>query len=536
MTTNSIGGRTGGWACRGGLALMAILLAAWGGLGCEPDGKLPPEDEIAPDAVDVPLTPNEPNNPDNPVAPEAPGDPENPDDPGDPENPDDPETPVTVPVTPFLRAELSPDGRYLLVQRDTDKGFCLVVVDVEEGEVHVSEGACDLRWFAFSPDGEMAFLLSANGLDVDVLTLATLHVVPGFKLANPYTVLEVSPDGEFLVLSNKPMDEWSEAQYEWSTYLMDLRRITVVDLAHDAVHEQFFPYAVRSTAFSPVDRALLVAMSWWKADGLPEAQVHFMNTATGVVENTIVFPNCADEVVVQPEGELAILAPTQCFVHPITLAPEVVPEEFPDAEEEWDEWDEADPCSVIDLVERKFVGNLPGFGPVAFSGDGQTAVAFSRQETMMKQWNMFQQKLVGLIFIRMSDLYWKVVEYGTDEPDYFFDLGSQHLYLHDREGGTDRLVRMEADSKNMDVLTGPPATFEEKAEAPDGTLYLVHEGKLLSVAPGGLETVDVNLSTAAGQVFSRPQGDSVVVYSQDGSSALLVGHPEGSVLSTVVLP
>jgi hypothetical protein len=312
----------------------------------------------------------------------------------------------------------------------------------------------------------------------------------------------------------------------------------VIDLVHDAVHEQFFPYAVRSTAFSPVDRALLVSMSWWKEDGLPEAQVHFMNTATGVVEDTIAFPNCADELVVQPEGDLAILAPTQCFVHPVTLAPEVVPEEWPDDEEEWDEWDEwdeADPCSVIDLVERKFVGNLPGFGPVEFSGDGQTAVAFSRQETMMKQWNVFQQKLVGLIFIRMSDLYWKVVEYGSDEPDYFFDMGSMHLYLHDQEGGKDRLVRMDADTKEISVLSGPPATFEEKAEMADGSLYLVHQGKLLTVPSGGLETVEVALPAAAAQVFARPQGDSTVVFSPDGASVLMISHPEGVVLDTIPL-
>jgi hypothetical protein len=471
--------------------------------------------------------PEDPTTPDVPATPEV------------PTNPDAPTTPTPEPVVPYERAELSPDGEFLLVQRSLADGFCLVVADVESGEVHTPDGVCNLRWFVFSPDGGKAYLLRESGLEVHVLDLAQMEVAAGYTVANAYSVLEAAPEGDFLVLSNKPVDEWSEAQYEWSTYDMNLRRIAVIDLSLDSVHEQFFPFAVRSTAFSPVDRALLVAMSWWKEDGLPEAQVCFMNTATGTVENTIVFPNCADEIVVQPEGELAILSPNQCFVHPVTLAPDVEPEEFPDPEEEWDEWDgfeESDPCSVIDLVERTFVGNLPGFGPVEFSGDGQTAVAFSRQETMMKQWNMFQQKLVGLVFIRMSDLYWKVVEYGSDEPDYFFDLGSQHLYLHDTEGGQDRLVRMEADSKEMAVLTGPPATFGEKSQAPDGTIYLAHGGKLLAIPPDGLAVTELSLPVAASQAFARPQGDSIVVFADEAGTVLLVSHPAGQVLSTLALP
>jgi len=433
---------------------------------------------------------------------------------------------ATVPAA-YADAAFSPDGRFVLRQAlDADGQGCLSVADLEEWKVDHLEDVCNLRWIEFSPDGAVAYLLEVSGNAVTALKLDDLSTEEVYETSDIYSTMDVSPDGESLVLTNKPTTDWSESQYEWNTYDMDLRHLGIVRPSEGAVHEQTFPFAIRSVAFSPVDGAVLVAMSWWKEDGLPEAQVHFMNPASGVVEDDITFPNCADEVAVQPEGTLAILSPNQCFVHPIILAPPEVEEEWPPPEDEWEEWedwDDADPASVIDLTTREFVGNLPGFGTVQFSPDGETAVAFSRQETMMKQWNMFQKRAVGLILIRLEDLYWKVVDYGDDEPDYFFGLNSDRLFLHDQEGGSDRIVALDMPSEELMVMSGPPSHFEGKAVTADGkAIYMVYEGALRRLAAEGESVSIVALDFTVGQISSRPQNDFLILTETDGAKVHLL--------------
>ena len=458
----------------------------------------------------------------------------------DPDGPGPDGGPVATVPAAYADAAFSPDGRFVLRQAlDADGQGCLSVADLEEWKVDHLEDVCNLRWIEFSPDGAVAYLLEVSGNAVTALKLDDLSTEEVYETSDIYSTMDVSPDGESLVLTNKPTTDWSESQYEWNTYDMDLRHLGIVRPSEGAVHEQTFPFAIRSVAFSPVDGAVLVAMSWWKEDGLPEAQVHFMNPASGVVEDDITFPNCADEVAVQPEGTLAILSPNQCFVHPIILAPPEVEEEWPPPEDEWEEWedwDDADPASVIDLTTREFVGNLPGFGTVQFSPDGETAVAFSRQETMMKQWNMFQKRAVGLILIRLEDLYWKVVDYGDDEPDYFIDPSGDHLYLHDEEPGHDRIVRLDLATDAMAVLEGPPTHLDDRSLAPDGAaIYVVAESQLRRVPVGGAAIEPMPLPFTPSQVFARPQGDALAVTETGNAAVHLVNPADGAVLSSIDL-
>ena len=280
-------------------------------------------------------------------------------------------------------------------------------------------------------------------------------------------------------------------------------------------------------------------MSQWKEDGLPEAQIHFLNPVSGAVEDQVAFPNCADELRVQPGGTKAVLSPNQCFVHPILLAPPETPEdEWPDPEEEWDDWEdwpEGDPASIIDLETRSFVGNLPGFGPVAMAPDGATAVAFSRRETLMRQWNTFQQALVGLVIIRMADLYWQVIEYGEDEPDFFFADGGATLYLHDREPGHDRVVRMGSDSLAFTPLAGPATGLDNRAVHADGEhIYAIHEGALRHIESGNEAIEEIPLPFDAVQVFTRPNGD-VVVLASDGGRLLVLAAETHAALRDISL-
>jgi len=444
----------------------------------------------------------------------------------------DPAAPV------FGEAVLSPDGRYLLVQVGEEP--CLAVADLQEGTASAAEGLCGIRWLGFAPDGGAAYLLLASGTSVATLQLDDLSVSAELDTAGEYTVLDVSPDGATVALSNVPSSVWTETQYEWNTDDPGMRRLAVLRPGTGSVAELSTPFALRDVTFSPVDGAVLGVSSRWKNDGWPEAQVYWVEPITGVIEDQVTFMNCADELALQPGGINALLSPNQCMVHPVVLPPPPEEEEWPSTPEEewddWDDWDDGDPVSVIDLETRTFEGNLPGFGPVAFSPDGGTAVAFSRRETLMTQWNVFQQSFVGLVFIRMTDLYWSVYEYGDDEPDYFIDPSGDHLYLHDREPGQDRIVRLDLATEAMAVLEGPPTHLDGRSLAPDGTvIYVIAESQLRRVAVGGAAIEPMPLPFTPSQVFARPQGDSLVVTEAENAAVHLVNPADGAVVSSIDL-
>jgi hypothetical protein len=96
-------------------------------------------------------------------------------------------------------------------------------------------------------------------------------------------------------------------------------------------------------------RAIFVEQHQW-AEEIPHTRVSVLNLET-LGKTTLDVPNCSDDIVVSADGARAFLAPTTCS---------------------------RDPVSVIDLTagNEHYQKNLPGFGPVAMSPDGTTAVAF----------------------------------------------------------------------------------------------------------------------------------------------------------------
>lgn len=96
-----------------------------------------------------------------------------------------------------------------------------------------------------------------------------------------------------------------------------------------------------------------------------------------------------------------------------------------------------DPISVIDLEKRKFVKNLPGFGPVAITSDGSKAVGFTRLENMVSDWGYNGQKtVIGLIFVDLDTLNWKTMDYGNDIPTYTLAPDGSRLFVYaETDGG-----------------------------------------------------------------------------------------------------
>jgi hypothetical protein len=530
------------WWKSGRLSVAAgacVFILALGTCGCdfESEAEMPSVDEeVIPDEPapdEVPDGEPDENTPD-----------EEPD--GEPVE----EVPDTTPVDPspmsapvFERAAFDPAGRYVLQLVQMQDGRCLAVADVETGLVEHDGSFCGLRWIEVAAEGR-AYLLSTDGHTVTELDLPSMDVIESYALSNEYRVLDLSPDLQALVASNRPVRQFDLTQYEWRITDLALRFVAVVDLAAEVVHEQPFPFAIRSVAFSPVDDAVLVGAGWWQANGLPETRVYWMNPESGVVEDEVAFPNCPADLQVQPQGTLLLMSPNVCFLHPVTLAPPPVVEE-PSEEweedweewedgEDWDEWD-SDPVSIVELATREYVGKLPGFGPLALSPDGTTAVGFSRQQALMKQWNMFQQSPHGLLLIRLSDLYWKFLEHGNGEPDFSFAAGGE-LLIHDRSDGVDRLLKMSMETEEVEDFSGPATTLDESSFASAGAvLYTVSDGDLLRVEVSANAISTLATPTAVAQVFARPQGDLVVAAGADSTILHLLTAEDGSHIGTIIL-
>jgi hypothetical protein len=119
----------------------------------------------------------------------------------------------------------------------------------------------------------------------------------------------------------------------------------------------------RDVAFLPDGKsALVVGQTSWD-NHLPQTPVSLVDLAQGE-KSTVQVPNCEAPVAILPSGSRALLSPTYCQEGLASTTQQT--------------WTNPDPVSVIDIVgqQLKFVKNLPGFGPVALSPEGDLAVAY----------------------------------------------------------------------------------------------------------------------------------------------------------------
>ena len=443
---------------------------------------------------------------------------------------------------PFTGVVFDPTGHYALHQTTLDEALCLEVMNLDTGNVVRHAEACNLRAIAVSSDLR-AYLLSEAGNSVSVLELAEGTNVSTAGFSDEYQVLDLSPDGATLVLSNRPVAGWELAQYEWRVNDLGLCHLGVLQVATLAVHEQTFPNAIRSIAFSPLDGSVLVGTGRWEETGLPESRVHWFNPTTGLVENEVTFPNCPAPLQVQAGAKHLVMSPNVCFLHPVETAPPVLPDE---PQDDWDVWGaqgdgwgmdswEDDPTSIVNLETREYVGKLPGFGPLAISPDGSTVVGFSRRDALMKQWNMFQQTQFGVVSIRLDDLYWKFVNHGDTEPRFLFGSDSNQLLIQDTDGGASRLLGFRLDTEQEELFEGPAASLEGASfSALKEVLYLLDEGAVIRADVSGKTSQTWATSFAPSQLFVRPQGDAVLAVDAADSDVHFINPTTGTEVRALV--
>ncbi|MCP4605287.1 MAG: hypothetical protein GY847_33010 [Proteobacteria bacterium] len=182
------------------------------------------------------------------------------------------------------------------------------------------------------------------------------------------------------------------------------------------------------------DRIIVTLDDTWK-DGNPETQIIVYSMAT---QNKIKIqiPNCSDELVLAPEGNIGFLAPTNCA---------------------------QDPVSVIDFNNSEFIRNLPGFGPVAIAPSGDTVVAFMDMDNLdvtlfdsQKDIPKNTGEQYRLMFIDIDTLKFDSIELGDDLPRYAITPNGQMLLIDASTWFDDARIRMlDIATRKLRPVAGP---------------------------------------------------------------------------------
>ena len=440
-------------------------------------------------------------------------------------------------VLQYRHIVISPDGSNILVnvpkpgpaQGFEKPGVVLALQPLPSGDARVMPQYQDVERINFLPDGSQAFLLHKGGRTVSRLSLETYEEVAAYSLPGPYSVLDVTPDGSFLLLTNLPTTAVEEQSFGKADGVCsvppgwdlpegaDLCEAAIVDLDAGTVLTVALPHRIRDVDYDLLTGDVIFSYSVTPSNGqTPTSTMLFVSPYTGDYSAKLVFPNCSDEVVVSHAADVALQAPTHCS-YPATFNPK--------KPMEWERKPEAistqfspDPISVIDLVARKFVTNLPGYGPVALSPDGKTAVGFTLREVMKSQWDYYdQQELVGLIFVDTLTLDWSIVEYGSEIPAYTYSPDGMYLYVYsDLATTSGQVERFDLKTLARHKLGGPAIDLDAFAWLPSGSqMYAVYDKGLYFIDAASPDIKQVGVSVEPDLIAVRPQGDLIVLAPAD---------------------
>ena len=335
-------------------------------------------------------------------------------------------------------------GQDLIVSEDG----ATLIVQVESGGTSMGLRAVDLRTRAAVrldvPLGapRMVFGATRNGyfLGEDAITEVSLD--SGRRLRR--IPIEVIGDSLTLDDAKRRLAVWSRRS----------SGVALIDL--DAGHVRYEPISdpVHDVRFIPTLGDLAVV----SAPTRTSTRVTFFKQDGTRIETDV--PNCASALRVAPKSRIALLAPSACST---------------------------DPVSVIDLGQRRFVKNLPGFGPVDFSPDGSFAVAFGRGSDLGAA-GIHTRSAYSLLFIALPSLEIAVVELGNNLPTYRVTPDGDVVLLYDATDldHDEGLRLVDVAGRMVRMSHGPAVHLDEFVMTPDGREVFLVDGGLyrLDVASG----------------------------------------------------
>lgn len=417
---------------------------------------------------------------------------------------------------------LSPDGNHLLASVPLpgpglgyDKpGLALKIQALPDGPSRLFPELVDLVRTNFSPDGSMAYFILDEGMTLAIVELSSMRTIGTLALPVPCTVVDPTPDGRTLVLSNLPTTDIEElAQPQCvggysATGIEGLNRcqLTFVDLETGDTWSIATPEPIRDIDFPPDSSELLLTSSSWNEENVSIATIDFYDLATRTILKTTRTENCADEVVLDRTRNLALLSPTRCS---------------------------RDPISVVDYESRETLTRLPGFGPVAVSESLGLAVGFTRKADMETEWNYHDQTMeYGIIFVDLETFDWTVKDYGSHMPLFTMSPDGQFLYVYNASSGHYEEVEgqwvWQEEPSNLSfydlntlerhhVATDKPRLDRFVWTRTGDTMFVLSKGHLYKVPAGQttLSVVALPYTLYPELINIRQQGDLLVLGESD---------------------
>lgn len=425
----------------------------------------------------------------------------------------------------YDRLAMTPDGGTLLIGLPVpgpNKGYAKPGLELAAWTLATGKtkllGVRDVVRINFAASGAVGWLLvpSANGgTGVWQMDVATLKISLLTTLPQRYTSLDVSPAGNLLVIANVPdtAEKWTNKPCQWTVSRagqeMKVNACSYVTLDLDTMAAQTFKtaQAVRDLDFVPNSNEFMVSWAASNPDSgaQPTTEVRFqIHTTQGpdTIAAEVSVPNCAGELMLAPKYGLALLAPMGCGV---------------------------DPISVIDLKTRKFIKNLPGFGPVAVLND--MAVGFAAHQAMGEP-----QPGMALVKVDLATLATSTIDVGSSPPKYAPTPDGKSLIVWNSWAGLGvpsqpRTVRLSdgltEPFDNWTVVPGPMVWL------PDGTAATLSWGLLFRLDPkthtiqnlplAGYEP-ELLRSVGSGTELLLGEADRPKVYRYTVATASLTSH------------
>jgi hypothetical protein len=185
----------------------------------------------------------------------------------------------------------------------------------------------------------------------------------------------------------------------------------------------------------------LVTMAHAWKDNRVSTKVSFIDLESGH-KHTITVPNCSDEVAVTPDERFAFLAPTTC---------------------------RRDPVSVIDLDDERWMGNLPGFGPVAVAPRGNVAIAFLDRDNIdadlfddPEQIPSVSDVRYHVMFIDTVTLEFETLAIGDTLPRYALTPAGNLVLVDSASWYEDGKLRLlNTATKEIHTVSGPDVRLDQ---------------------------------------------------------------------------
>ncbi len=428
----------------------------------------------------------------------------------------------------FGEIAIDPTGHYLL---SASKGQ-LVYGSLQDGSTHALQGLRGTHRVAFDHDGRTIFVTRASAtadghVDVDLrdgeaevnleLNLGVLSrydtetgkelwqrdVDLNFSFENDiYPRLEVSDDDSRLILTYRD-------------------HVEVVSAASGKLLHKTAVFAseIVDVDLTPDQKRLLITLDHTWQEDKPTTTLVLL-ALDGFASVKIKVPNCADEVVITPNGKYALLAPTTC-----QPAPDV----------------NKDPVSVIDLQADKFVRNLPGFGPVALAPAGDLGIAFIDTENLDEA--LFDDKKqipnrdvrYHLMLINPATLTFDTIELGDALPRYAVSPNGKLLIVDSPSLWDDGRIRvLDVKARALTPVAGPNLRLDNYVVTRDSSKVFLLDDGLFRIA---LETrkAEVESITFTPSHLNITPDDKLLVLRENPTTLWLYDTEAGALVRSLRL-